>query len=770
MITVDKEEFQIKLDQINSLVEKKNYKNAMEIVDSIDWRRVKSIRTLCTVGEIYAANKRYEDSREILLLAYHRSPIGKTILYRLVEVSIKMDDLNEALDYYTEFVNAAPNDNTQYILKYKIYSARKASLEEQIQILEEYKEREFTERWSFELAKLYYNAGEKEKCIEVCDDIVLWFSEGKYVLKSLELKRRLTELTPSQEKIYQEHVMPAPIKSPVLEKPVLDSNILEENVNKDNDLSDTEKPKINIPVFEMPKLDIPKVDEAKIPFVKAPSLDIEDNELSIKKPDIIEKAEEIITEEKEEEITEKVVEEVVEEKKNLSQTIQDISMAAPIVENDEDFQKKISKGIKDIFSNMGKKSNQEENLFSEEEQIEKQITGQINIADIIPMTTDSKEVPFLEPESVNNDEESPEEEKSLEINLEDTIIAAAAAQGIEVPNTDIPVAEKVFAEETPSAEEPTIEDSIEIEDSAIIEDSITIENPTEIEESSIEEKPVLTEEEMLMQFIDRQNMDPEADPKDIIPRENKLDDDEIKMFSYFSSIPGMKEQLVDALKDTQEAAADKTSNFGNVIIMGNKGCGKSRLADILVKAICRELKIPAAKIAKVTAEQINDKDVAKMINKLAGGFLIIENTNQLKAETVDELGKAMEFRTDGLTVILEDEKIGMRKFIAKYPKFTQKFTSTISIPVFTNDELVNFARVYTKDMGYKMEEMGVLALYTLIGDNQKEDEPMTIEGVKILVDNAIAKAESGTRKLQRNLSKTRTDNDGFIILYEKDFK
>lgn len=733
MITVDKEEFQIKLDQINSLVEKKDYKNAMEIVDSIDWRRVKSVRTLCTVGEIYAANKRYEDSREILLLAYHRSPIGKTILYRLVEVSIKMGDLNEALDYYTEFVNAAPNDNTQYILKYKIYSARKAPLEEQIQILEEYKEREFTERWSFELAKLYYNAGEKEKCIQVCDDIVLWFSEGKYVLKSLELKRRLTELTPSQEKIYQEHIMPAPVKHPVLEKPVLDQVIQENKVEEDTS-SETEKP-TGMPVFEMPKLDIPKADIIAAPLSAVPVQSF------VSQPEV-KTEEELDTKE-----TDK------EEQKNLSETIENISMAAPVIDNDEDFQMKISKGIKDIFSNMGNQSNKTEAVFSEEEQVEKQITGQINIADIIPMAVDSNEVPSLEPESVNEEDTPVQEDKLPEINLEDTIIAAAAAQGIEVPEVEIPVSEEpVSAEEFIPEAEQQVEESVEEE------------------EPLFEEEPELTEEEKLMQFIDQQNMNPEADPKDIIPREDKLDDDEIKMFSYFSSIPGMKEQLVNALKDTQEAAADRTSNFGNVIIMGNKGCGKSQLADILVKAICRELKMPAAKIAKVTANQINDKDVAKIINKLAGGFLLIQNTNQLKAETVDALGKAMEFRTDGLTVILEDEKIGMRKFIAKYPKFAQKFTSTIAIPVFTNDELVNFARVYTNDMGYKMEEMGVLALYTLIGDNQKEDEPMTIEGVKILVDNAIAKAESGTRKLQRNLSKTRTDSEGFVVLYEKDFK
>lgn len=219
----------------------------------------------------------------------------------------------------------------------------------------------------------------------------------------------------------------------------------------------------------------------------------------------------------------------------------------------------------------------------------------------------------------------------------------------------------------------------------------------------------------------------------------------------------------------QLAAADTTSKTGNIIIMGGRECGKTRLISGLIPAICKELNIEASKVAYVFADQINDKDIPAIVKKLSGGFLVIENANQLNQQTVDMLDKAMETDTEGMIVIIEDEKIGMRKLIARFPKFAKKFTSMINIPVFTNDELVNFARVYTKENGYTIDQMGMLALYNLISTNQKEDEPMSVGAVKELIDAAIMKSQGGIRKFKRNISKKRTDNDGFIVLYEKDF-
>ena len=260
-------------------------------------------------------------------------------------------------------------------------------------------------------------------------------------------------------------------------------------------------------------------------------------------------------------------------------------------------------------------------------------------------------------------------------------------------------------------------------------------------------------------------MQPEINPNTIISRKRQLTDEEKQLFTYFVAVPGMKEQLVDVLCDVQKGAADKTSQTGNVIVMGGRETGKTRLISSLIPAICRELNIEASKVAYIFAEDLNGKNIAEIASKLAGGFLVIENANQLSQETADELDEVMNGNTKSMIVVLEDEKIGMRKLIARYPKLAKKFTSMINIPVFTNDELVNFAKVYTMENGFRIDQMGMLALYNLIGINQKEDQPMCIGTVKTMLDNAMAKAQGGLFKR----SKKRVDRDGFTVLLEKDF-
>ena len=283
----------------------------------------------------------------------------------------------------------------------------------------------------------------------------------------------------------------------------------------------------------------------------------------------------------------------------------------------------------------------------------------------------------------------------------------------------------------------------------------------DMEEDDEEEE--LSEEEQLEHFIE--DMQPEIDPNTIISRKRQLTDEEKQLFTYFVAVPGMKEQLVDVLCDVQKGAADKTSQTGNVIVMGGRETGKTRLISSLIPAICRELNIEASKVAYIFAEDLNGKNIAEIASKLAGGFLVIENANQLSQETADELDEVMNGNTKSMIVILEDEKIGMRKLIARYPKLAKKFTSMINIPVFTNDELVNFAKVYTMENGFRIDQMGMLALYNLIGINQKEDQPMCIGTVKTMLDNAMAKAQGGLFKR----SKKRVDRDGFTVLLEKDF-
>ena len=863
---MDREEFLTKIESINQFVHKKDYKNALEIVESIEWRKVKSARILCVAGEVYAANRCYQESKEIFLMAYKRSPVRKNILYRLIEVSIKMEDLEDALKYYQEFLEMAPNDNIHFILKYKIYSARKTPLEDQIQILEEYKEREYTERWSYELAKLYYKAGERRKCEEVCDDLVLWFSEGEYVIKALELKMRLTNLTPRQRKIYEEQLR---------EKELREQQDREE-VQVQTEENETEQKQS----FEQ---------ESEPDSESGGQSDTESKSQDSEKPGNLESLSMELYDE----------EQPRKQKKN-----DDI---VTIVEGNGTLQEKITKGIKDIFAGIVKGDWEEDEDFLEGYAIE----PKISMADVIPPETVEENIKEIEekssqdePEDTRPEEneeqpedqpgesqehklqedglklqesEKPEEEgerqqedglaeepadsqaggrdtmpiemqelkvqeelseenqepdlqadssedveilkaqadfsgenedprlqegqsevveiqdlqekaekkwplpkldvetpekfdtsrlpelKMPDFNLEEVILSAAEKQGIDVAEKE--------EEENPSE---YVEESTEDIAEAKAEESEEEEPEESAEILNIEEihpqEDTAREEDSLIEFIDSQNSREEEDPDVIVTREQNLDEVEQKLFSYFSTIPGMSQQLVEALTDAQMSASDKTSRTGNIIVMGNLRTGKTRLTEGLVKSICRELHMPAAKTASVEASQLNGRDIAKIVDKMSGGFLVIQKISQLTPESVEQLNQAMEFRTDGLTVILEDEKIGMRKFIAKYPKFTKKFTSTINIPVFTNDELVHFAKVYADEMGYVMDTMGVLALYNLIGDNQKEDEPMTIGTVKDMMDDAITKAESSHRKLQRSISKKRFDDEGKIVLYEKDFK
>lgn len=796
---MDKEEFRIKLEEINKLVERKDYQGAMEIVDSIDWRRVKNVRTLCVVGEIYAANKKYEDSKEIFLLAYHRAPIGKTILYRLIEVSLKMGDLEEAEEFYDEFLEVAPNDNTKFILYYKILSAKKAPLDEQISVLEDYKEHEYTERWSYELAKLYYKAGNKEKCIEVCDDLVLWFNEGKYVTKALDLKMRLGALTESQKRQYEEALTPK----------LRSKEELEKNVQSREESTGTE-PQIESIRIPKPAGEESGIRETTGMFQEKIARGIKDI-FSGKRED---SAEEEIKKPEKEEQEDEAIENMLEDHVNKD----DIPQLEPEETGSSKRMENIPEEIKIPSSIKIPEPVKAPELVAAPVFVptQEEIDAAIEADKQNQMYREEKKNP--EPAEI----EEPEQTGNFEFNLEDTILAAASAQGIELPEeTEVQEENKIqpvmeseteteqeenfqkTAEEVPALEEEAPEEIVKEpeenepeeavleepeEEPANLEESedLAEEEQTEekipavpepeigdLEEKIIqsfqeEEKKEESEEERLERFIDDRNA-AEVNPLYLIPREMKLTDEEKKLFTYFSSIPGIPEQLVDALADVQQAAAEKTSKTGNVIIMGGLQTGKTRLSQGFILAACKELHMEAVKIANISGKQLNELEPAEVVDKLAGGFLVIQDAASMTAETIDKLNKAMEFRTDGLTVIIEDEKIGMRKLIAKYEKFAEKFTSMINIPVFTNDELVRFAKIYTKENGYVMDQMGVLALYNLIGDNQKEDEPMTIGKVKEMLDDAINRAESGTRKFKRNLSNKRTDADGRVILYEKDF-
>ena len=831
MKILDKEEFRIKLEEINNLVEKKDYKGAMEVVDSIDWRRVKNVRTLCVVGEIYAANKRYNDSREIFLLAYHKAPIGKNILYRLIEISLKMGDIEEAMEYFEEFKEIAPNDNTRYVLKYKILRAKKASLNEQIAVLEEYKEKEFTEKWTYELAKLYYKAGNKEKCLEICDELILWFNEGTYVMKALDLKMRMGLLTGAEKEKYEKQFIPKLLKPE-------EAKALKENMEKQE-----EKP--------APEPEKPEIESIQIRNDK----DLEGAETLQEK---ISKGIRDIFRAKRtsyDEFDEEEEENPEEEQKEMLKTPSSEEEYDKVPELEEEFEK---------TKKTEKKTDPEETISEKQEEASaKEPSFDFSQTIKMPELNIPRSMRNMMPKEAPEVEAKPFEDKAdFDFNLEDTILAAASAQGIDIPEeketpeirknhreeeekseqvadlTMDDLEEEIFSEEdlrqaeqefmkgpsaaqkeeveiklpfdmSPSKKEekteiPDLEsediidsrftaDEEETEDEDILGDVFgdDIQEEEEIfhdfseEEEEIpeeilpesmrsrEDEPaldeeLLSEEEELERFIDSMNMEEETDALKIVPREKELRDEEKKLFTYFIKIPGMKEQLLEALLDAQLAAADKTSKTGNIVVMGGRETGKTRLISSLIPAVCKELNLEAANVAYIFAEQINGKDLRKIMKKLSGGFFVIEDANQLDQETAEQLNQIMEEETEGLTVILEDEKIGMRKMLARYPKLAKKFTSVINIPVFTNDELANFAKVYAKENGYKIDNMGMLALYNLIGINQKEDEPMNIGAVKNLIDAAIRKSQGG-RLFKKNTSKKRMDRDGYIVLYEKDF-
>lgn len=838
---MDKEEYRIKLNQMNHYVDQKKYKEAMDVVDSIDWRRVKNVHTLCVVGEIYAANRRYEESREIFLLAYHRAPIGKNILYRLIEVSLKMKDIQEAEEFFEEFQEVAPNDSNQYILRYKISKAENASLEEQIRILEDYKEKEFTERWSYELAKLYYQNGETKKCLELCNDIILWFNEGRYVLKAMDLKNRMGQLTGAEKEKYEQQFVPnltkvgemeqnadvqsvqedvADEEAPVIESVRIDerdvnnAESLQEKISKSiRDIFNGSK-KESEEEFAEEDQDIQEK-EHQDEMIKDKSSEAEEQNVPELEPEDVSADTDVSDSEPAEE--EEIAEELPEEK---SEEIPDVSR----LENEEELSDSIKELKKFEIPDSMKDVDLAENVYAD-----------------IPKAPD-----IILPDMDTDDEKA----ELNEFNLEDMILSAATAQGIEIPKDTVSEQPKIQEDDVldedymteedlqsaedeflngpagrkpePEFEEEEIRGEDSYEDDELNdddfyeysddedddfygdeaeddEDSFYEDDEEEFyededdeldEEEEFEELPVVSrkpltekkdakikrpdpnrktvfrEEEELERFVD--SIRPQ-EAMDIIPREKQLTDSEKKLFTYFAKVPGLREQLVETLCDVQDAASDKTSRTGNIIVMGGRETGKTRLISGLIPAICKELNLEAAKVAYVFADQINGKNIAAIVKKMAGGFLVIENANQLKKETVNQLSKAMEFRTDGMIVIMEDEKIGMRKFMARFPKFASKFTSMINIPVFTNDELVNFAMIYTRERGYAIDQKAMVALYNLISTNQKDDEPMNVGAVKDIIDNAIARSTGGIRKLSRNISKKRTDVDGYVVLYEKDF-
>ena len=755
---MDKAEYQSKLEQLTSLANKEDYKGALEIVESVDWRRVKSIRTLSMVADVYEANKMYPEANDILLLAYDRSSIGKGILYRLVEVSVKMQDFESAEEYYEEFVSAAPHDTSRYLLRYKILRGQQAPLDEQIKVLEAYKEAEFTERWNYELALLYSKNGQFRQCVDICDELELWFSEGKYVTKALELKMKYEPLTPSQKSKYE-----------------------------NGGAASSEKEVGNL---------LNRMDQAGAAITQ----DAGAQEMAAARETEAGKKAEPAP-----------------------------SYTAPtFLGNTVDLHNELIKSIRNVFPDVKKTAQAEQEASKPEENREedydvRELEPENMDVEVAPQPDADKTI-LTRPETVKKEtpkaeavkEEEPETaEKPAETSSADDLDLDAlfqetaaslsdeiahdsalekAEEELEEDDTEQPEnlsAEDSVEEESPIRRLEDLEKTMEIPEPVIVQpEDLDMEIPQEpSQEAAKDATKVMTVENTADRTIEMPSdvrkeetvpMSIEEVLREETPEERrmrilndtqpeKLNDEQKALFTYFAKVPGMDQQILDAMHGVYHYAGDRTSRHGNIAIMGGYGTGKTRLSEGLVRAICVDLKIPATKMARLDAAELNRKDPAQVVAKLAGGFLLIERAGLMYPETIEKLSKAMDFRTDSLILIIEDEKTSMRGMFHNYPEFAKKFETVISIPVFTNDELVTFARTYARENGYKMDEMGVLALYTQIGDNQKEGEPMTITNVKDMVDKAIAHAEKGTRKLGRKVSRKHRDSDDRVILYEKDF-
>ena len=824
---VDKAEYRVMLDRITALADAGDYTGALPIVEQIDWRRVKSVRTLCMVSEIYEANDRLEDCLRVLKIAYKRASISKTVLYRLSEISAKLGDYKGAIAYYKEFEEVSPMDNSKYILKYEIYRARGSSLDDQIRVLEEYKDREYTEKWAYELALLYSQAGRTNECVDTCDDLILWFNEGSYVTKAMELKKKYAPLTPSQSRKYQEQTAFKATTVPKWETQNFDfeSQIVAntQSVLKEEKEVKPVEAAYTVPTFEAAPVVEPvtQMDPSRMQNQLADSIravfsginkdpenfaaDTQEDDVKIYNPanadmsgyEIKELEPESVDGSLKKTAAPFVVKQVEEDDQIAGQMSftdfakdEEFDLEALIAETTSSLAQEVASGefemtdeaLKKAEEEAAKKAAEEEaarkaaeeeaarkaaeeeaaRKAAEEEALRKAVEevarkaaeeSQIHEKETDETLGLTREFNFNEElkKSVSQESEKTEVPELEEADITAALAEAAAAIKAESGKEDI--SEEAAEEET---EELAI-DEINLEDlEKLIQESVTeIKEDSEQPKESEEEPELEFEEEVRIKYVP-------VEPRPFTEKEKDI-------FSYFTKIPGMSQQITETISDVHNNAGDKTSRKGNFLIIGRQGSGKTKLYESMVLAICNDLGIKAAKMAKIIGRDLNKKDVAAVVSKMSGGFLVIEGAGELSEEAVAKLSQAMEFRTDGLVVVLEDEKADLFAMLDKHPELSEKFTSSIKIPVFTNDELVTFAKTYASENGYKMDEMGVLALYTKIGDNQKNSEPVTVGKVKDIMDEAIVHANKGARKFGRKFNKNAVDEDNRILLLEKDF-
>ena len=946
---MDKYEYRVKTEQMLEHMERKRYKKAMEIADTIDWRRVKNPAMLNSVSEIYEFNGEYQKSRDVLFVAYDRAPNSRKTIYRLGTLALRLNDVDEASDCYEEFVKLAPKDPNQYILKYKILKARHAPLSEQIDALEEFKKAEYIEKWAYELACLYDQTGMTAECLEECDDLILWFSEGKYVYKAMELKMKYKPLTPLQQEKYNS-------QKKAYEHPVAESEEAEEQ--QEEEAKTVEEAPENA-VTESPEKDTDKGEdkEAEASILREESKEASAEDIAAKALAAVAETEEVpLTAEKKEAESSEEPAEKPHKRSSLRQSVKGATLAEALKKgmavangenpeskalnkSDEDLRVTGQMKIDDILQAWEakqkdnaeaieiQKKKDEEILAQKKLEAEKRreeearrIEEQQRAAEEARRIAEQKaaeearraaarraeEERLLAEQRAEEErrraiEEAEAEERRLEQEAAEKAKAEAEArrkqeeeeaQEIEDALEEVEVEEDEFEEaelEEVEADEDEFEEAMPEEPEADEDEFEEAEfEEDEFEEAEYEEVPDKTddladllreleetdaekenendaqgffddefeEDDVNDDFLD-DDLDAEYDEYEEEPKgeeayddaefeedefeegdfEDELEDEfeeeepepdlssiddltieepseeeiqrrikkgrggvpfdtgfvvtgrydlsatseiglraglteeQKQLFSYFVPVRGMSEQIVEVLDNDRRERREGTSRTGNIVVIGHKGSGKTVLAVDIVKAIQKQRNLKQGKVAIVTGESLNKKELGGIVQKLRGGAIIIEKAGQLNTRTVRDLNRLMEKRTGELLVVLEDQRKPLEKLFTANPSFKKKFTSKLELPVFINDELVTFGQTYAKENGYKLDEMGILALYSRIDVMQREDHAVTVAEVKEIMDDAIDHSQKANVKhFARRVFGKGTDDRDRIILKEDDFR
>ena len=812
---------------MKALAEKKDFETAAEIADSINWRKVRNINLLIKAGDIYSKQKRYEEAKDVLLMAYDRTPLGRMIIYRLAEIAVRMKNIEEAEEYYDEFVEIAPKDNLKYILRYKISRLKGADVKTLITILEELKETEYTEEWAYQLAYLYHKAGESEKCIDACDELILWFGEGIYVERALELKMHYQPLTKAQEDKYRtfkqrrdgiKEIYPpegTSVRIPVVQENVSKFNTanLQEELAKsmqqimeatkketvDNTMENIKKMVGDIPYLQVaykegqdnPSETDAEIDGSLRDNFKEILAEDTDGQFSImtkegaKEPQIDGQMsiEDVLSDWEKTRRAAKSALMMAQQKKLESAKAKALQEAGDIMERLAEMIPKLDAGI--TPTQLLKEEYLSEDNISDEERASKLMAGmndmlqqQINKLQEEADEEDSKsgepellrkikrakpnfdEQIGLKPYVPQQFEEKPEAGKDIEIepkvpeesSVEEMLMAEAEFYGIPP--------EKFSEEDSILLKQETKE----IKAKEIVEALDEAPKEQEIKETKIKEQKPKPEKKEIKATIEQKKQKPK--------KQKKLTEEQKAIFSYFVPVGGMENQICQVLTNTlKKLRSDTSSSTGNILIQGVEGSGKTVLAAAFVKALQKELKRPKGKMGKIDAKVLNKKDLTKLVQKIAGGYLIVEHAGEISRETAVKLSLLLENDTSGILVIMEDTRAGLSKAMSQDEGLSKKFTERVIIPIFTSDELVEFGKAYAHDLDYEIDTMGVLALYNRISNIQRLDRATNLTEVKEIVDEAIKKSEkSSIKKAFSILTSRRYTEDDYVILREKDFE